>query len=190
MTARPRMAVAAAQAPDFATLLAGAKLPERSVPICMRADLVADHEAADRELEALLDKPTGKFNDGRGELKERLLQLEAEMTAATYAFRLRGLAGAGFRKLVAEHPPRQTDDGGVDPRDAIGVDISTMFDALVRACLVDPELTDEQFEQLQAALTDKQWDQLATAAWNLNTRAVDVPFSRAASRLTPDSVPG
>lgn len=188
MTARK--AVPPADMPDFASLLAGAKLPERSVPICMRADLVADHEAADRELEALLDAPTGKFNDGRGELKERILRLEAEMKAATYTFRLRALPGAAFRKLVAEHPPRRTDDGGVDQRDAIGVDISTMFNALVQVCVIDPAMTDDQLERLQEALTDKQWDLLATAAWNLNTRAVDVPFSRAASLLSQDSVPG
>lgn len=187
MTARPRKATTVK--PSFAALLADARLPERSVPVCMRADLVADHEAADRELEKLTNQPSTKFSgNGSGELRQKILDLEEQMRAATYEFRLRALPKPRFRALVAEHQPRRTADGSVDDRDrALGVNAETFFDALIRASLLDPELSGKQWTELAEALTDRQYDVLADAAWYLNRGDVDVPFSRAASRLNPSS---
>lgn len=188
MPARPRKATAAVTKPDFAKLLANVRLPEREVPVCMRPDLVADHEAADAELLALLQRPAQKFSgDGRGELRQKILDLEAEMAASTYPFRLRGLPRPEFRALVRAHPPRKAEDGTIEANDRLGVNYDSFFPALTRACLVDPVPDDEQWETMQSALTDKQFDMLATAAWNLNTEAVDIPFSRAASLMNGTS---
>lgn len=190
-TRRPSkgLATAVAPKPDFSTLLAAAQLPERSVPVCLRADLAADHEAADRELEQLVRNPPSSLGgDGRGELRDRIAALEAEMKASTYPFRLRALPKPKFRALVAAHPPRRGDDGEPDQRDAvIGLNAETFFDALIRACLLDPALDDAQWADLEAKLTDRQYDDLSNAAWYLNRSEVDVPFSRAASRQNLDS---
>jgi hypothetical protein len=173
---------------NFKTMLAEAKLPEATVMICLRGDLAADHEALERQLEQA--EKTGAESlagSGAGELADRILALEDEMREHTYEFRLRALPRPKWRALVAEHPPRKDADGGVVDTDRIGVNAETFYDAIIRACLVDPELTDEEFEQLAEALTDRQYDELSDAAWGLNRREVDIPFSHAASRMKRDS---
>lgn len=170
--------------PDFARLLADAKLPEKTVPVCLRGDLVADFEAADRELEQAQKKPsTSLAGSGTATLLERLEALEAEMAEHTYTFRLRAMPRHAWRELMAAHPPRKGDDGELVIEDRItGANRTTVFEPLVRASIVDPELTDAQFAELVGKLTDRQFEDLTTAAWDLNQGSVDIPFSRAASR--------
>lgn len=190
MPPRPRKATAAVQKPDFAALLAGARLPQRTVQICLRADLVADHEEAEAQLSDLVRRPTRKFGgDGAGELRQRILDLEAEMKASVQPFRVQGMSGPKFRALKLEHPPRKAEDGsGIEPRDQrLGINVDTFWEPLVRASVVDPDITDEQWVALFEVLTDRQFDQLATAAWNLNKDEIDVPFSLAASLMTETS---
>jgi hypothetical protein len=194
MPPRPRKATApkAPAAPDFAALLAEARLPETTVPICLRADLAAEHEQLDRQLEQLVKKPSTKLGgDGRGPLIQRLEALQAEMEAKTYPFRLRALPRPQWRAHVAEHPPRKGADGEVDERDAaVGVNTETFYEATIRRCLVDPVLSDDAWAKLTDSLTDRQFSNLADAAWGLNRRDVDVPFSHAASLLNGTSESG
>lgn len=184
MTARPRKT--APPTADFAALLAAAQLPERTVPVCLRGDLVAEHEAADRELGLLSEKPATKFSgDGRGELQARIRDLEEQMRGATYDFRFQALPRKAWHAFVAEYPPRPDNE-----RDAaIGVNAETFFEALIRKCLVDPVLDDEAWFRLNESLTDRQYDTLSDAAWALNRRDVDVPFSPAAWRQSGASEP-
>ena len=177
---------------NFKAMLAEAKLPEATVEICLRGDLAADHEAAERELEraekAGADSLAGS---GAGELADRILALEDEMREHTYEFRLRALPRPQWRALVAQHPPRRGDDNEiVEPDRYMGVNAETFYDAIIRACLVDPELTDDEWAPLEAALTDHQYSALADAAWGINRREVDIPFSHAASRMKRDSAAG
>lgn len=211
--ATPRKAVPPTDKPDFAALLAGAKLPERTVPICLRADLVAEHEELDRELGQLIDKgPPQKFGgDGRGELRQRIEALEAEMNANTYPFRFRGLPQPAWLAFVAEYPPRKDDDGEVHEDDLqVGVNMDVFPEALIRRCCIDPVLDDKGWRELlgdsdkvraqltadgkqdeieNGKLTNRQLELLFQAPWNLNRRDVDVPFSRAVSRLNQSSSP-
>lgn len=213
MPARPRKAAAAATKPDFAKLLGDARLPECTVPICMRADLTAEHKQLDRELEKLVDKPVQKLSgDGRGQLKQRLEAIEAEMAAATYPFRFRAMPKPRWRAFVAKYPPRKDPaTGEVNEVDAFrGVNVETFFDALVRESCIDPMLDEagwrkllgdspeerarlaadgKQDEIADGVLTDHQLDALSNAAWALNRRDVDIPFSLAASRLNQTSGP-
>ncbi len=173
----------------FSDLLASSKLPERSVPICLRGDLVAQHEELARQLKAAQDGARDSLDAGAdvGALAERVEDLEAEMRAATYGFRLRALPRPKFRELINQHPPRRNDDDGkVDERDVyVGVNTDTFYDALIRRCVVDPDLPEGQWrELLEERLTDQQYDALARAAWGINRSEVDIPFSRAASLLS------
>lgn len=192
MPARPRKATPPPAKPkqDFAKLLAGAKLPECTVAICLRGDLNAEHESLDRQLGKLIDTPVTKFGgDGRGELQQRIRDLEAEMEASTAEFRLRALPRREWRELVAKHQPR-IEDGKVNETDAaLGINTETFFEPMVRRCLVDPEVDDEQWFQLTEALTSRQFDTLWDASWSLNRRDVDVPFSFAAWRQNQPSLP-
>jgi hypothetical protein len=169
---------------NFKAMLAEARLPETTVMICMRGDLAADHEAAERELEKA-DKDAGDSlaGSGVGELVDRIQALEAQMREHTYEFRLRALPRPRWRALVNAHPPRRGDDNEILAADMMLVNTETFFDELIRVSLVDPELTDDEFQQLTEALTDRQHENLWEAAWGLNRREVDIPFSRAASRM-------
>ena len=174
--------------PNFKKALAGAKLPEATVLVCLRGDLVAEHERAERELEQA-EKTTGDSlaGSGAGAIADRIRELEQQMREESYEFRFRALPRPAWRALVAEHPPRKADDTTLVDEDRIGVNADTFYDAMLRACLVEPELDDADWEQLFAALTDRQYDDLSSTAWGLNRREVDIPFSRAASRMRQGS---
>lgn len=170
--------------PDFKALLAGAKLPERSVPICLRGDLAADHEALERQLGQAQKKVVDSLDgNGVGDLVDRIEALQAEMAEHTYPFRLRALPRADFRALFAAHPPRRDDENNIVEADRnLGVNRDTFFDALIRACTIDPALEDAEWDELLGGrLTDRQFGDLEDAAWYLNRGEVDVPFSQAAS---------
>lgn len=181
---------------NFKSMLAEAKLPERTVDICLRGDLVADHEETERQLEKVQQKAlTGNSFDGDGGqvaiLADKLVGLEDQMREHTYAFRLRAMSRPAFRALVTAYPPRRNEEGEIEQLDrSLGINAETFFEALIRACLVDPELDDEDWKTLaEERLTDKQFDVLSDAAWFLNRGDVDVPFSRAASRANRSSEP-
>jgi hypothetical protein len=174
---------------NFKAMLAEAKLPERTVEICLRGDLVADHETAERQLEQADKQGSDSLaGSGAGEIADRLEALEQEMREHTYEFRLRALPKPAWRKLCGEHPPRRGEDNEtVEPDRYVGINAETFYEAMIRSCLVDPELDDESWAQLSEALTDRQFEDLSDAAWAVNRREVDIPFSRAASRMKRDS---
>lgn len=173
---------------NFKEMLGTARLPERTVEICLRGDLVAEHQQAERELERA-EKAAGNSLAGNGtdELAERIQALEAEMQESVYTFRLRALPGPEFRAFKAEHPIR-IEDGEANKQDAVfGFNVETGFTPLTRMCLVDPEPDDETWTLLLAKLTENQFEELAACAWFLNRGDVDVPKSSAASRLMSGS---
>jgi hypothetical protein len=177
---------------------AGAQRASRSVQICLKGDLVAEWEAADRELQRAQEEARSsdsKEAAGLGQLAERVRALEAEMLEHTESWVLRAMPRHAFRALCAAHPPRKDDDGEILAEDRPGIDRSTFPQALIRASLVTPELDDEDFAWLfgdeaageDGVLTDKQFGNLEDTAWFLNRGEVDVPFSHAASLATRDS---
>ena len=167
---------------DVKELIRSAKLPEKTVSLCLRADLVAEYERTERDL-AVAVKAAGDSLAGPGgqarDLEERLAALREEMTGSTLTVTLRALPTAKYRALMDEHPPRVVDDQ-VDRRDRVfGFNIDTFFDALARACVVAPDLDDEDWEALtgeDGKLTDAQYGVLTDTAWKLNRKDVDLPF--------------
>lgn len=185
-------------------MLKAAKLPETTVPICLRGDLQAEFEAAERELAEAERKPADSLaGNGARAIAERIEALREQMREHTIDFRLRALHRHAWKALRDKHPARRKEDGSADERDMfVGVNLDAILDELIRVCLVAPELdeedwrtllgdTDEERARLDAAgepveegtLTDRQWNQLADAAWTLNRGEVSVPFSRAASKI-------
>lgn len=182
MPARPKKAD---PTPTFAAKLAAARLPERTVEICLRGDLVADHEAAERDLEQAQQAGTSSLaGNGSAEIIERIDALEAEMRESSVTFRVRAMPRPRWRALLAEHPPRRGDDGEIVADDAaVLINTETFYDALIRACVVEPEMTGDDWDQLSQVITDRQFGDLSLAAWMINRGEVDVPFSLAASRM-------
>lgn len=168
----------------FKARLAAARLPERTVEICLRGDLVADHEAAERELEVAQQKPVDSLaGNGVGEIIGRIEALEAQMRLDTETFRLRAMPRQQWRALLADHPPRRGDDGQiVDDDKGMDLNVETFYEDLVRRSVVEPELDEEDWVALFEAITDRQFSDLGMAAWLLNRDEISVPFSLAASR--------
>ncbi|MGC5033082.1 hypothetical protein [Micromonospora sp. DT229] len=170
---------------DFKSRLANAKLPERTVPICLRGDLVAEFEDLERQLTEALQASTDSLEKAAPEgIAERMEQLRQEMRDETEIFRLRAMPRPRWRAFIAEHPPRKGEDGEVDERDrATGVNMDTFYEALIQESVIAPVIDAEDWPVLIEALTSRQFDELADAAWGLNRREVDIPFSPAASRM-------
>ncbi|MET0416378.1 MAG: hypothetical protein ABW022_10190 [Actinoplanes sp.] len=179
--------------PTFTDLLKGAKLPEASHDICLRADLVADFERAEAALEAARKGPRRDSLDAGSEVAELVAQIEGlqeEMRAGTQTFRMRALPKAAWRRLVAAFPPRE---GNAEDAQ-IGVNRDDFLPAMLKACVIDPEITDEQWVMLigdgaeeDGKLTDRQFSDFADEIWFLNRGEVSVPFSRAVSLVKRDS---
>lgn len=172
---------------DVHALIAAARLPERTVSLCLRGDLVAELERLDREL-AELDRPgrvvtDSLAGDGRRGLAERIEALREEMRASTVSFVLRALPRRRWSALLAEHPPRDGDEGDK----AMGINSESLFAALIGESIVSPTLSADELDTLLDAISSAQYDELANAAWSLNRRSVDIPFSPTASRILRSS---
>lgn len=172
---------------DYKTMLAAAKRSRRSVPICLRGDLVAEFEQLQRQLEEAERQglAAGGIEEvpAAQQLAERIEALREQMQASTYPFVVEALPGPAYRTLKAAHPPRQGEDGEiVDDDKFLDANYDTFLLPLFRASLVDPVLDDAGWDETDAALSDGQYNQLLSAALQVNRGGVDVPFSPAASR--------
>ncbi len=163
---------------DLDAALEHAALPEGTVQVCLRADLVVRFEELERELAAMSPRTVTLADRGaRRHVATAIENARQQMLAASHTFRLRGLSRVSWLELVGAHPPRADDQH--DRRS--GYNLETFFPALVRACLIDPAPTDEQWARLETVLSAGQFDELIDKALGLSRRKVDVPFSFAAS---------
>lgn len=165
---------------NFKTMLAEAKRPEHTVEVCLRGDLVAQHEQLEVALEQAQKNRTDSLDgDGVGELVDAIQDLEARMHDNTYPFVFRALPKPAYRALVAAHPPREDDkrDG------SMMFNVDTFYPAAIRACVIDPVLDDAEWtDLLDEKLSDRQFTELGLAVLAVNIGEVSVPFSLAASR--------
>ena len=187
---------------NFKTMLGQAKLPERTVDICLRGDLVAAHKAAEQALiEAQRTASNSKEGNGVGVLIAEVERIQEQMKASTFPFLIRALSRPRFRALQKAHPPRRGDDGELDENDAkVGFNRETFFDALLKCTTAEPDmgvdteayftsllagnhpvLPDGDWPELLDKLVDSQYGDLTDAAWFVNRDEVSVPFSLAAS---------
>lgn len=170
-------------------LLASARLAEDEVPICLRPDLLVQYKAAAAALEEADQdqKRNGSLaGGGRAAAQAAVDELREQMLAASVKFTVRALPQRRWTQLYAEHPPRESDKD--DAR--VGFNRDTFYPALVRECVVDPQLSPRQWETLEARLSAAQYAVLKTTAWRVNDADVDVPFLLAASRGHPSTDPG
>lgn len=170
----------------FEDILAAATLMEKTVWICMAGtlrreyedlmsagtedDVPAASETPDPDTRLATRGPKRKASDAPR--AERLAELINEMRKYTYPYRLRALPSQEWNALCAKYPPRP----GVKADEVSAINPQTFFPALVRASVVDPVLSAEDWQKVVAVLTDAQFDRLGAAAWQLNRRDEDVPF--------------
>lgn len=175
---------------DFKTMRKASTRAERIIPVCLRGDLLADHELLRQELrDAEAASGDSMERVGVGELNDRIKAVEAEIRENTYRFRLRAMSNPDWRAFIAAHPPRRGDDGEIVEADkSLELNTETFYDDLVRVSIVDPDPADDAtWEEIRDSLTDYQYQEFAEAAWNLNRREVSIPLSPAGSPTRRDS---
>lgn len=108
----------------------------------------------------------------------RLEEVRAQIAEGMMTFRFQALGRRSLQKLLDAHPPRK--DKQQDQ--LLGFNEDTATDALIRKCLVEPDLSEAALtELLEEDLTDGQYEKLSATAWALNRRSADVPLSLTAS---------
>lgn len=166
---------------DIEQIIASARRPETTVPLCMRGDLQAVWEQLDRDFDTADKEITDEVTSGGSPLlavkiAKQMSEIEREMRDSTAVFVMRGISRAQWKKIVEENPPIE----GVDEEGA-EVNEEGFVTAMIAQCCVDPEMTPEQAGRLRDQVTDGQWQALANAAWGLNKTMTEIPYSLAAS---------
>lgn len=135
---------------DWKSLAAQAQPRRKTVRLCLRGDLLADLQAAQ------------DMGDG-----ERVEELTEQVQAATVTFVVAGLTRQAYRALEARHPDA---DGGS------GWNVDTFPEALVRECLVTPDVAAD--DPLFDVLTPAQVEQLFEAAFLACNEVDDLPLPK------------
>jgi len=148
--------------------LKNAKLPETVLPICLDASAIEAYREA--ELEAR--RAAADSLSGKPEAPEVPEELVARVEAATIRFTLRALPRGKWTELVKDHPPRK--DNREDRQ--VGFNEATMYEALLRACIIDPVPSDEEWAQIDEVLNQGEWIRLVQTAQNLNLQGSKLPF--------------
>lgn len=171
----------------IADIIGQVKRPEKTVSICLAGDLQAEFEDLERDLQIARDQPpdgtlAGGSNPLATQIAQQIMELRERMREHSSVFRFRGLPRKQYSDLVASCPPSEdAKEQGAE------VDWETFSVALVAECAVEPEMAVEEAGQIADVLTQAQWDGLVTAAFSVNKRDVDVPFSYAASAILQSS---
>jgi hypothetical protein len=179
----------------------GASLPELIVPTCLDGQLVAAMEAAQRRVAAAEEQATSRslmLGDARqGELtaaQQALDTATSAVRAKALPFRLQAMPRKDWPAFKAAHKARKNNQDDL----ALGWNSDTFQTEILKACLVDPQVSDEPFESnnitytsqwdwLEQHLSNGQWEQLIVGALRVNGTPIDVPFSSASSEQTPGS---
>lgn len=182
----------AAAPPSTKDRLAGAKLPERTVDICLRGDLQAEWEDLHRQLAdaQAVQARDKRLNSGKAveEIGQQITAVQEQMRADTIVFRLRALPRRRWTELLKGHPARKDHDEDGQ----IGFNGETFAPAAIRACTYSPDdLDDETWaDLLDNRLTEHQFAELTDAMFALNVRKVSIPNSFAASQILRSSERG
>lgn len=159
-------------------LLKAAKLPERSITLQLRGDLVAEIEEMERELAEIAQvEVTTKRMVGNPRAKELAALIEAkreEMADALFPMRLRALTPNAWRDLLRKHPPKKGQDTLVDV-------LPFMGEALPLSVISPDDMDSEDWETLQTSIPTGEMTRLINTVWELNTQGADIPKSLLAS---------
>lgn len=174
--------------------LAKAQPRTQTVSLCLRGDLIAEHERAVGELERAVIASELNEDDVSEEhllaLAGTIQQIEADMRDATVDFVLANIGRARWTALLAEHPP--TDEQRQQFGRRFDHNPDKFPHAAIAACCTSPDgVTVEQVHQLEEVLSAGQWQALWSACFQVNMGGARTGESKAASdvlrRLRPSS---
>lgn len=163
-----------------ADVLASARLVERTASICVRADLLAEHDQVLGELSSLVtvsgeviggdeEASVGEqSNSSRAqELALRLQQLKREMRSSLWHVRFRAMPSDEWTTFKKLWWPK-----GKDP------DLTEFRTKIVSACAIEPTITEDQVKEIRKKFTASQFVELSDKAYEACTAGgVDVPKS-------------
>lgn len=170
------------------------KRPETRVKFCLDGDLKAAHEAAEAEYLATRSRAVAddRLNDPAKGLAQKVVDLEAEMAAATVSFLVRGLPRGKWSDMVAEHAPRP--ENATDK--AYGFNVETLMVKALPISIIGAESAAgepldfdavKEWDALADDMTNSQYEDFVLAVLRVNAGRNDVPFSLSAFRMIQDS---
>jgi hypothetical protein len=160
---------------DLDGWISGARLPEKSVTVYGRADLVGEYQELEIEFESARRNASGDERlGGTAELDiaQRMVDVQEQMQASALTFR--------FRALSKDETKPIFDDA---PKDKAGnADDDYVATHWVAAASVHPKITPEQAGQIRERIGQGQFGSLWDAAYSATTaKRIDIPFSYTAS---------
>lgn len=159
---------------DINDVIAGAKLREHTVTLCLRGDLAAAHEQAVASLDALIrDGLSDSLAAPAVEAAKKIRELEDAMRESSTTFRFRALGDREYRALKSAHPGT----------DGAAFNVETYPVALIAASSADPVMTVPDVERLFEVLSEGQRDELFGGAFIVNEGKAGVPFNESASAV-------
>lgn len=153
-------------------LIKAAKMPQRTIPVCVRGDLTLELQELQAQLEEKghAGNPQTLAGVGDAGIRKQVEEIIKEMKRFTVNFILRALPDDQFNDLKAQHPPRV----GVDE---YGYNEDTFHKALFLATLTHPDITEQQWDDLRVNLSRGQTTDLYNAAFNICHTTVSIPFA-------------
>ena len=167
---------------DVSAIIAGAKRPERTLELCLRADLVGALEDAQRRLQAEAERPRTSLGDAGDvdSIRAEVERIKEEAKEHTIVFRFRALNHYEVQQLVADLPPRE----GNKADKMLGFNQDALTWNLFQKCCYEPALSDDDVVALigtvdevgNGILSPSQWRRLDETLDSLNFAARDIPF--------------
>lgn len=173
----------------------GTTRPTAVVNVVTNLDLLAEHQAANEELERLnrtqssSDRLNSAYSKEIREQAKLVQDLEARMNESTVCVKLRALKRTQYAEVTAKHPPREDND--VDSM--FGVNTDTFGDDVIPLSIVDAwnkgtkkkvAFTGDDWAEEAEEFTDAQYSEFVQAVININRGATSVPFSQNASFMS------
>lgn len=157
------------------------QLPQGSVSLCMRPDVLAEIAELERQIETLQNSDDAddprmavRTTETAADLADRIRALEAEAAEYTMDLRITGVSRLRWNK--AKDAATSKDDEGTEK-----LDLNGLMEGLFAESLVSPEMTEGQRTDFLNGLTEGQWEKVIQTMWDLNRGGASVPKSMRAS---------
>lgn len=161
---------------DLDSWIDDARLPERSVTVYGRADLVGEYEALearftqlDREYDRESSSGDARMTTGseRREVAQQMEQLRPKLYASALTFRFRALTHDETQEIAKRIPDVESDDRAY---------------AMLEVQAIAPKVTATQWVKIRNRIGEGQFQAIIEAASSASfAKRVDLPFSFAAS---------
>lgn len=161
-------------------ILNGRKLAEKSIPICMRLDVMADIEELERQITQLQDddddvRMAAANGASAAELADAIRELEAIGRQYTIDLRLKALERSEWKQKCDQFTEEDPDSGTQK------LDLAALVLDIFAESLVSPAMGATQRDDFLKGLSDGQWEQVMQGVFDLNRRTVTVGKSLTAS---------